>query len=375
MSHPIIFNSRLTVWLAVSLLASSSMVRAVTPPPDGGYVNFNTAEGDNALLSLTNGSFNSAVGFDALLSNTTGNQNTATGAQVLQNNTTGTSNTATGYTALQNNTSGGDNTADGVEALFSNTSGNNNTATGLTALAGNTTGSKNTAIGFHALFDNTTGDSNTAAGFNALLKSTGSFNIALGNNAGSKLTTGFNNIDIGNTGVKGEGKTIRIGTTGTHQATFIAGINGVVVAGGVGVIVDADGQLGTSTSSARFKDEIRPMNKASEAIYQLTPVTFRYKKELDPNGIPQFGLIAEEVEKIDSGLVARGEDGKAYTVRYEAVNAMLLNEFLKEHRKVEEQGATIAEMKKLIEALTATVQRVNERIDFEKSLPPTFASQ
>ena len=168
---------------------------------------------------------------------------------------------------------------------------------------------------------------------------TGSNNIALGFNAGFNLTTGSNNIDIGNTGVAaGESNTIRIGTEGTQKATFIAGISGVTVAGGVGVIIDTNGHLGTVVSSARFKDEIKPMDKASEAILALQPVTFRYKKELDPDGIPQFGLVAEQVEKVNPDLVARDEQGKPYTVRYEAVNAMLLNEFLKEHRKVEEQA-------------------------------------
>src|SRR5205807_2943273 len=126
--------------------------------------------------------------------------------------------------------------------------------------------------------------------------------------------------------------------------TFIAGITGAAVTG-VAVKVNAAGQLGTAPSSQRFKTEIKPMDKASEAILALKPVTFHYKKELDPEGIPQFGLVAEEVEKINPALVARDDQGKTYTVRYEAVNAMLLNEFLKEHKAVQEQGATIAEFK------------------------------
>jgi Chaperone of endosialidase len=136
----------------------------------------------------------------------------------------------------------------------------------------------------------------------------------------------------------------------------------VTVASGLDVVVGTNGQLGTITSSARFKEAIKPMDKASEAILALKPVTFHYKKELDPDGVPQFGLVAEQVEKVSPDLVARDADGKVYTVRYEAVNAMLLNEFLKEHRKVEEQGATIAEMKKQIEALTATVQKVSDQV-------------
>ena len=167
----------------------------------------------------------------------------------------------------------------------------------------------------------------------------------MGINAGVNLTTGNFNIDIGNVGVAGESKTIRIGTKGTHRRTAIAGISGATVAAGVGVIIDTNGHLGTVVSSARFKDAIKPMDKASEAILALKPVTFRYKHELDPEGIPQFGLVAEQVEKVNPDLVARDEQGKVYTVRYEAVNAMLLNEFLKEHRKVEEQTATISEVK------------------------------
>jgi len=201
--------------------------------------------------------------------------------------------------------------------------------------SGNGFGNNNTAMGNGALFFNTNGNSNTCLGFNAL------------NN-----TTGSNNIDIGNKGKAGESQYIRIGTKGTHTHTLIAGISGVTVAGGVGVIIDTNGKLGTIVSSARYKDAIKPMDRASEAILALKPVTFRYKKDLDPDAIPQFGLVAEEVEKVNPALVARDEQGKAYTVRYEAVNAMLLNEFLKEHRKVQElgrksdaQAATIIEMK------------------------------
>jgi endosialidase-like protein/adenylate/guanylate cyclase family protein len=168
--------------------------------------------------------------------------------------------------------------------------------------------------------------------------------------------------------------TIRIGTVGTQNATFIAGISGVTVASGVGVIVNPQGQLGTVVSSARFKEAIKPMDRASEAILALQPVTFRYKQELDPDGVPQFGLVAEQVEKVNPDLVARDADGKAYTVRYDAVNAMLLNEFLKEHKKVEEQGATIAQMKKQIEALTATVQKVSDQIALSKTAPQLVAN-
>jgi uncharacterized coiled-coil protein SlyX len=208
----------------------------------------------------------------------------------------------------------------------------------------------------------------------------------LGDSAGRNLTTGSNNIYIGNGGSSpGESNKVRIGRSGSQKATFIAGISGVTVPGGVGVIVGPDGKLGTVVSSERYKDSVKPMDKASEAILALKPVTFRYKHELDPDGIPQFGLVAEEVEKVNPDLVARHADGKAYTVRYEAVNAMLLNEFLKEHRKVEEQEATIAQLKsalakqetvdaqqqKQIEALTAGLQKVSAQIELSKPAPRT----
>src|SRR5215470_15461916 len=261
--------------------------------------------------------------------------NTAFGVNALLGDT-GQGNTAIGWSALHSNTTGIFNAAIGYDALFDNTTGLFNTAIGGGALNFNTTGNFNTATGDQALLFNTTGNHNTAIGFNALMNNAhGSRNIALGNLAGGRLTNGDNNIDIGNYGQRSDSDTIRVGHTQT--ATFIAGISGATVPTGIAVIIDTDGHLGTTTSSARFKEEIKPMDKASEAILALKPVTFRYKRELDPAGIPQFGLVAEEVEKVNSDLVARDDEGKPYTVRYEAVNAMLLNEFLKEHRKIQEQ--------------------------------------
>jgi hypothetical protein len=390
----------------------SPLARAVNPPPDGGYPGQNTAEGDNALFRLTTGTDNTAMGFDALYSNTIGTHNTAIGSQALLHNTRGTANTAVGSEALLNNSNGAFNTATGWQALFSNTAGgyntangysallsnttgfantgtghralaNNtmgiyNTATGEEALGSNSTGARNTATGWQALISNTTGNGNTAAGSSTLLQnstgnsntaggnnalfnnSTGSFNIAVGNRAGFNLTTGSDNIDIGNEGRAGESGRIRIGTPDVQVATFIAGVRGVTVPSGMPVVVGGNAQLGTMTSSARFKDEIKPMNKGSEAILALKPVTFRYKREIDPDGVTQFGLVAEDVEKVNPDLVARDADGKPYMVRYEAVNAMLLNEFLKEHRKVEnlknDFQATVAQQQKEIAALAATVK-------------------
>ncbi len=214
-----------------------------------------------------------------------GGTNTANGSFALFANTQGANNTATGYAALQSNTTGNYNTAVGLNALLRNTAGFLNTGLGAVALNGNTTGSSNTAVGYFALVNNTTGNGN----------------IALGESAGINLTTGKNNIDIGNAGSAAESAKIRIGNK-AHKNTFIAGISGTTVAGGVGVVIDSDGHLGTLTSSKRFKEQIKPMDKASEAIFALEPVTFHYKHELDPNGIPQFGLIAEEVAEVDPEL-------------------------------------------------------------------------
>ena len=321
----------------------------------------NTALGQSALVGNTAGMNNTAVGFQAL-QNSNADGNTATGSQALASNISGTFNTAlgmqallantgtsfntaTGAFALSSNTTGSNNTAVGYQALSRSTSGGSNTAIGTNALGRNTVGPSNTAVGQGALGLNTTSGNNTAVGFNALNKNRGANNIALGYFAGFDLTFGANNIAIGSRGVAGESSTIRIGTTGTQAVTYIAGISGVTVSGGVGVLIDSNGRLGTNTSSARYKEQIKPMDKASEALLSLKPVTFRYKEELDPKAIPQFGLVAEQVEKVNPDLVVRDDAGKPYSVRYEAVNAMLLNEFLKEHRRVETQSSEIAELK------------------------------
>jgi hypothetical protein len=302
---------------------------------------YNSAFGFDALFE-NNGGFNTGTGYLALYSNVNGSYNTATGGKALYSDAgsategTGSYNTATGYGTLYSNTTGYANLADGFKALLSNQTGNDNTAVGYEALY-DSNGTFNTAVGAGALLDNASSNYNTGVGAEALLgNTTGSGNIALGAFSGTYLTTGNNNIDIGNSGVAGDDNTIKVGIQGVQAATYIAGIRGATIAGGVAVVVDAAGQLGVKTSSARFKEAIKPMDDASEAILALKPVTFRYKKDLDPQGIPQFGLVAEQVEKIDPDLVVRDEKGQVFTVRYEAVNAMLLNEFLKEHQKVQE---------------------------------------
>ncbi len=328
----------LLLFLSVSLAASNA--RAVIPPPDGGYPGFNTAEGTKALFSLTTGSANTAVGWFSLFSNADGGFNTATGAGALLFNTAD-ENTAFGTAALLSNTTGFENTANGTLALFSNTTGVQNTAVGYSALSSNTTAGANssganTAVGAFALGLTVTGGANTAIGYGALFNATGGANIALGDLAGVDVTTGSGNIIIGNRGLAGDVDTIRVGRS-TQTKCYIAGIRDVTT--GVG---DA------------IKKEIKPMDNSSETILALKPVSFQYKN--DKTNRPQFGLIAEQVAEVNPSLVVRNPDGEIYTVRYDAVNAMLLNEFLKEHKKVEKLEATVAELAEQLQKVTAQVQ-------------------
>ena len=327
----------------------------------------NTATGAYALYSNSgtsrnNGSENTATGAYALYSNTDGQSNTSNGHTSLYHNTTGDYNTAIGVRALESNTTANYNTANGYSALSNNTTGFQNTATGVSALASNTTGNRNVAEGYAALSMNRTGNFNTAVGFQALWQNgVGSNNVALGFNAGSNLTNGNGNVCIGYNvlGVAGESNTTRIGNI------FAS------VASGRAVYVNSDNKIGTLVSSRRFKEEIKRMDEASEAVLALKPVTFRYKKEIEPNGGIMFGLIAEDVEKVDPDLVTRNDKGEVETVRYDAVNAMLLNEFLKEHRKVEDQEATISQLRSTVaqqqKAFQATVTQLTKRLDEQAS--------
>jgi len=374
---------------------------------------FNTADGEQALFSLTTGSGNSAFGWRALFSNTTGNfntglgggalvlnngdSNTAVGAAALLLNTTGTNNTAVGTDALVFNDTGGNNTAVGAFALFDHVTGSENTALGGSALSNNTGTVDNTAVGFFALLNNLGGSSNTAVGAaalrdnvsginnqafgrGALRNSTGSNNIAIGREAGDAITTTNDHIVIG---LPGE--------NGPSGRCYIGRIRGVTVANadGINVIIDSDGQLGTSNSSRRFKKDIKPMDQASEAILRLKPVMFHFKNmdTKEAENRPQFGLIAEDVAEVNPALVVHDKDGQPLSVRYDAVNAMLLNEFLKEHKKDEEQqaditrlnsdmanqAAIISQQQKGIEVLTAQlkeqatqIQKVNAQLEMRK---------
>src|SRR5438477_117128 len=274
----------------------------VVPRPDGGYPGGNTADGFGTLSSNTIGVANTANGTAALSGNTSGNNNSAFGSSALQLNHTGNSNTAVGESALFSN-NGDDNTAIGEHALANNVAGLNNTACGEGALSANTTGSGN---------------------------------IALGIGAGFTVTTANSVICIG-----ADGQNV-------SNSCYSGNIFGATSSGGAAVLVNSSGKLGTMTSSRRFKEEIKPMDQASEALFALKPVTFRYKKEIDPAGISQLGLVAEEVDKVNPDLVVRDKEGKPYSVRYDQVNAMLLNEFLKEHCKVEEQSRKLQEQESTI---------------------------
>jgi len=400
--------------LVCACFALSPTAHAVSPAPDGGYPGGNTAEGQNALFSLTGGGFNTAVGFFSLRSNATGQfntaigagtllastagENTATGAAALLSNTTGPANTANGAFALFRNTTGGFNTANGDSALYSNTVGSQNTATGISSLTSNTSGLSNTANGAYALANNTIGQGNAATGFNALFSNAiGGFNTAAGSQALYSNTTGTGNVASGflalfnnthgeeNTALgSGAGSNVTTanevicigsGVAGANldHTTWIGNVYGSLPQSGTTapVVVSDAGQLGTVASSERFKKDITTMEKASQGILSLRPVTFHYKTDI--KGTPQFGLIAEEVAKVNPALVLSDKEGKPYTVRYDAVNAMLLNEFLKEHRKNEEQEATIAQLKhdfqsrladqqKQIEALTTGLQKVSAQL-------------
>jgi Chaperone of endosialidase len=330
------------------LLTCSALIQraeAVNPPPDGGYPGGNTAEGQNALLGLTTGTYNTGVGFSSLSVTATGKFNTGVGAGTLLANTAD-NNTATGAGTLLSNTTGAFNTANGAFALFTNTTGVENAANGYRALSGN-------AIGV----------GNTAYGSQALVQSTGNNNIALGAHAGFNISTGSNNIHIGNVGAGNESATVRIGDN-NQTRTFIAGINGVNQGSPAAVFINTlTGQLGTTApaSSRKYKKEIKPMDTDSEAVLALKPVSFHYKS--DNTKTPQFGLIAEDVADVNPDLVMRDENGEIYTVRYDAVNAMLLNEFLKEHHQVQDLKATVAEQQRRIEALTMGLQKVNVQLE------------
>ena len=351
------------ITFALVCFALVQNAQAVNPPPDGGYPGGNTAEGTGALLSLgVNGFNNTAIGFLSLRNTTQGDANTAVGAGALFSNRGQGQNTATGAGALFNS-NGENNTANGAFALYTNSIGSGNTAVGSNALYNNTVTYANTAIGYGALFNNGgdfgTAGGNTAIGFEALYNNTtGNSNIAVGSNAGFAVTTSSNVLCIGTQGAN------------VDDSCYIANI-WQQPGGSQQVFVNADGKLGAQVSSRRFKDEIKPMEESSEVIYKLRPVSFRYKPVIDPSRPSGFGLIAEDVDAVASDLVLRDKEGKPYTVRYDAVNAMLLNEFLKEHQAFVEEQRKVERLEKQVAALTAGLQKVSAELETNRAAPQT----
>jgi hypothetical protein len=336
------------------LLAAFSLCATAVQAQGFEDLNLGTGAGNP---SVSTGNRDTALGEQALASNTTGSDNTAVGAEALFSNTSGATNTGVGSFALWANTTGLVNTAVGSGTLNANTTGSANSGFGVGALNSNTTGGNNTAIGFQALFGVTTANNNTAVGANALGNASGAGNTALGRLAGYNITTGTNNIDIGNNPPGNESNTIRIGSTQTKA--FLAGVNGVTVSSGTAVYIDSNGQLGTITSSVRFKEDVESMGEASEALMKLRPVTFHYKAPYDDGThLLQYGLIAEEVAKVFPDLVQYDQQGKPFTVRYHEINTMLLNELQKQHGKVAEQQTEVTRLRSQLADQEARIQRL-----------------
>jgi len=335
------------------LLAALSLCASAVQAQGFEDLNLGTGAGNPGVST---GNRDTALGEQALASNTSGSDNTAVGAEALFSNTSGSTNTGVGSFALWGNTTGLVNTAVGSGTLNGNTTGSANSGLGVGALNSNTTGGSNTAVGFQALFGVTTASNNTAIGANALGNASGSSNIGVGRLAGTNITSGTNNIDIGNNAPGNESNTIRIGNTQTRA--FLAGVNGVTVSSGTAVYIDSNGQLGTVTSSLRFKEDVEAMGDASEGLMKLRPVTFHYKAPYDDGThLLQYGLIAEEVAKVYPDLVQYDEKGKPFTVRYHEINTMLLNELQKQHGKIEEQQAQLAAQEARIKRLEALLDR------------------
>ena len=386
-------NRNIIFGAIVSALVSFALCQqeqAQDTPDPGSVGPFNTADGDHALFSNTSGFANSAFGWYALFANTDGLYNTAVGAGALDLNN-GTENTAVGVAALLLNTIGSSNNAVGSTALEFNTDGSFNNAHGRLSLNLNATGSENNAFGDRSCRD-CTGFQNTAIGDDSLiLNSTGGGNTALGNNAGDTIVSGSNNVCIGNNagdGIVDGTDIIAIGTPAAGifanfgPTCFIGGINEPTGDPGstVAVLIDSNNNLGTSASTRRVKHDIKPMDKASEVILALKPVTFKYN--YDVKNTPCFGLVAEDVAEVDRDLVVLDKEGRPKTVRYEQVNAMLLNEFLKEHKKVEEQQASISQLKSEMQTTVAQlkeqaaqIQKVSAQLEVSKAAPQVVTNK
>src|ERR1051326_55021 len=333
------FGAMLFVLVCFAALPQMRAAPDVAPSPDGCYPGYTTAEGCNALHSLTTGVGNTALGWGSLSSLTTSSYNTGVAAGALLINTSV-------------NTTGGFNSAYGHDALIQNINGQNNSAFGDEALSANRSGSSDTAVGATALY-------NCQDCYD---------NVAIGDSAGNNVVHGNGNIYVGK-GVVGpadEALFIRIGNANVSSYdTFIAGIyNRAYGPADMAVRIGSNGKLGTVVSSRRFKHDIKPMDKASEAIMALKPVTFQYNS--DATNAPRFGLIAEDVAEVSRELVIPDKDGKPLSVRYEDVNVMLLNEFLKEHKKVDKLQATVANLVATVKEQATQIQEVSAQLEASK---------
>lgn len=329
------------------LYQSSGNVGVNTTSPQysldvGGHINSSAGYliGESLVLAMPGGTTNLAVGYEALLNNT------------------GDYNTATGGSALQFNTSGEINAAHGYNALAANTMGSQNAAYGAFALVNNTTGSYNTAVGGEALFS-TNGSQNTAVGTYALNHADGSGNVAIGYQAGISIASSSNNIDIANAGASADSGTVRIGTAGTQTSFFAAGIRGVTTGenNAVAVVIDSNGQLGTVSSSRRFKTDIQDMGEASRGLMSLRPVTFRYRKPFADGSQPvQYGLIAEEVAEVYPDLVAYGADGQPESVKYQVLDSMLLNELQRQQAEIRDLREKLMRVEAMLSSTSPAAQ-------------------
>jgi hypothetical protein len=394
----------IAVFSALACLALLSMAQAAPSPerpapnatdsPAPGVLN--TRDGQSALSFITTGIGNSAFGAFAQFSNTTGSFNTACGAAALDVNSAD-QNTAVGAAALLLNQIGSDNNAVGVSALLNNDSSGNgsanfNNAFGRNALLSNVDGDENDSFGDDSMEENTTGSQNTAMGDDSLdANTTGNGNVAVGKEAGNSIVDGNDNVVLGHNagiGIVHASRNVAIGSQEAgpfadfDDTCFIGSIFGEIVSdpgSQTAVFVDQFNVVGIFNSSQKYKHDIQPMDKASETLYQLKPVTFKFNS--DWKGTTQYGLIAEDVAKVDPQLVSR-KDGDIVTVHYEQINNMLLNEFLKEHKKVQDLETTVAQQQKGMEILTAQlkeqaaqIQKVSAQLQVSKPAPQVVATK
>jgi hypothetical protein len=385
-------NNRKMIFGAILSVACFVLLPQLRAAPDT-FNNSNTWDGFNALLNgRANNVFNTANGWESMVFVTTAGENTGYGAATLTLNTGGAGNTAVGAGALTLNTTGSVNNAFGELALFNHSTGAFNNAHGREALFNDTTGSQNNAFGDLALLNADGAFGNSAFGDDALDSlTTGSENVGVGDEACNTCTTGHDNVAIGHNALNGTitaSNNIAIGVPATGPfanlsfTAFIGSIHGLPTSNAAStlpVLIDSNNVLGTSASSRRFKHDIQPIDKVSEALYSLKPISFIYNN--DESQTRLYGLVAEDVAQVNKSLVAY-LGGKVFTVKYDQVNILLLNEFLKEHKKVEEQQASIRELKSEMQTMVAQIkeqaaqiQKVSAQLEVRQTAPQVVVNK